>query len=545
MLEIRDMSYSIAGEPLFKRVSLQVFEGQRLGLVGCNGCGKSTFFRLLLGQLDVDSGQIDFQSGKAMAYVEQELSKVERSVLDFVIDGDVQLREIERVLASRKHDEMWFEAQNYYEAIDGYSARSRAARLLHGLGFSSAQMTGLVSDLSGGWRMRVNLARALMKRADLLLLDEPTNHLDMEAIIWLESYLLSYPGSMIIVSHDRIFLNACVDKIAHIQNYAIDLYTGNYDDFERTHAERLSQHKHALQIQQSKVAHLEDFVRRFRAKATKAKQAQSRLKALERLTRLAPIYSHVQHFELRIEAPESSPQVLMCCTDLAFGYEGQPLLFKRTNFRLLQGDRIGLLGQNGAGKTSFIKLLTGDLFPQQGQIEVNPSVRIGYFSQHQLEALDGFATPLEHLQKLAPDEPVLVLRTFLGTFGLGGDRENRVVAHFSGGEKSRLALALLAWQRPHVLLLDEPTNHLDLDMRDALALALEEYAGAVVLISHDRALMKMVPDELWVVSDQSVRLFEGDLDDYADWVKVKMASSSEGSLKPGMTRPVLKLRKKA
>ena len=386
--------------------------------------------------------------------------------------------------------------------------------------------------------MRLNLARALMHRADLLLLDEPTNHLDMEAIIWLEQYLTSYPGSLILVSHDREFLNASVTRIAHIHSRKIDSYAGNYDEFERARAERVMQQASAFQQQQKKIAHMEDFVRRFRAKATKAKQAQSRLKALERLIRVTPVHVEDGHFQLQIEAPERSPDVLLRVKNVDFGYDAN-LLFQHVNFVLQAGARIALLGPNGAGKSTFIKLLMGEVDPVSGCVEIAPDIRIGYFAQHQLENLDGAATPLQHMERLATKETTQVLRSFLGRFGLAGDSEDRPVASFSGGEKSRLALSLLAWQKPHLLLLDEPTNHLDLDMRDSLTLALEEYTGGVVLVSHDRSLVRAIADELWLVADGEARLLNGDLEDYKHWIETRRSNDTTQSHLPKLRQKMV------
>ena len=359
-----------------------------------------------------------------------------------------------------------------------------------------------------------------MHRADLLLLDEPTNHLDLEAIIWLEQYLAGYPGSILLVSHDREFLNACVNRVAHVHDRTIDCYTGDYDDFERARAEKIAQQNQAFNKQQEKIAHLEDFVRRFRAQATKARQAQSRIKALDRITRIAAVHVTEGHFELEIEAPERSPDLLMRAEKMGFAY-GDKTLFKNIELVLRSGARIALLGPNGAGKSTLIKLLVGELQPTSGTLEITPDIRIGYFAQHQLENLDSNATPLQHMERIAPKETTLALRSFLGRFGLAGDSEDRPVASFSGGEKSRLALALLAWQKPHLLLLDEPTNHLDLDMRDALTIALEEYTGAVVIVSHDRSLIRAVADELWLVADGEAKLFDGDLEDYKSWIETR------------------------
>ncbi|MFZ2302289.1 MAG: ATP-binding cassette domain-containing protein [Gallionella sp.] len=524
MLNIQNLTYLQGGIPLFQQANLQAFANQRIGLVGKNGCGKTTLFRLIRGEIKPDGGEVSLQSGKTIAYVEQEIENSNQPALEFVLDGDVQLRRLEKILAPENndinHDTAWFEAQQQFEAIDGYGAKARAAQLLNGLGFASDSLERPVTSFSGGWRMRLNLARALMHRADLLLLDEPTNHLDLEAILWLEQYLSRYPGSILLVSHDREFLNASVNRIAHVHDCIIDSYSGDYDNFERARAEKIAQQNQAFQTQQAKIAHLEDFVRRFRAKATKAKQAQSRVKALERITRIAPAHVTDGHFELEIEAPERSPDLLLRADKMGFGY-GDKKLFQNVDLVLRAGARIALLGPNGAGKSTLIKLLVGELAPTSGKLEITPDIRIGYFAQHQLENLDSAATPLQHMERLAPKETALALRTFLGRFGLAGNDEDRPVASFSGGEKSRLALALLAWQKPHLLLLDEPTNHLDLDMRDALTIALEEYTGAVVLVSHDRSLIRAVADELWLVADGDAKLFDGDLEDYKSWIEAR------------------------
>ena len=523
MLNIQRLTYLQGGVPLLENCDLQIFANQRVGLVGKNGCGKSTLFRLVRGVIKPDGGEVSLQPGKTVAFVEQEIINSNQSAIEFVLDGDVELRQLEKILTQAEHDAAWFEAQHRYEVVNGYTARARAAQLLNGLGFANHALENPVSHFSGGWRMRLNLARALMHRADLLLLDEPTNHLDLEAILWLEQYLSRYPGSLMVVSHDREFLNACVNRIAHINNRKIDEYSGNYDDFEGARDERLMQHAQAVQQQQRKIAHMEDFVRRFRAKASKAKQAQSRIKALERLTRIAPAHIEDGHFELQIEAPERSPDVLLRVKDMSFGYDDH-LLFQHVHLILQSGARIALLGPNGAGKSTLIKLLVGEITPASGTLEWVPNIRIGYFAQHQLENLDGDATPLQHMRQLAPQQTELDLRKFLGRFGLGGDSEDRPVVSFSGGEKSRLALALLAWQKPHLLLLDEPTNHLDLEMRDALTLALEAYNGAVILVSHDRSLVRAVADELWLVADGKAQLFDGDLEDYKSWIEARRST---------------------
>lgn len=539
MLNIQNLTYYQSGDPLFQQANLQVFASQRVGLVGFNGCGKSTLFKLIRGQLKADSGDISLQAGKTLAFVEQEIINSDLPALEFVLDGDVRLRQLEKILQQDQHDEAWFAAQHEYEAIEGYSAPARAAQLLDGLGFATDSIRRPVESFSGGWRMRLNLARALMYRADLLLLDEPTNHLDLEAILWLEQYLSRYPGSILLVSHDREFLNATVNRIAHVNQLQIETYSGTYDDFERARAERIAQQNTAFDQQQTKIAHLEDFVRRFRAKATKAKQAQSRLKALERLTLVAPAHVSDGHFALQIDSPERSPDLLLSADKVSFSY-GEKTLFKQLTLQLRAGARVALLGPNGAGKSTLIKLLVGELAPSAGVLTHTPDIRIGYFAQHQLEHLDAKATPLEHMHVLAPKETDLALRTYLGRFGLASDREDRPVASFSGGEKSRLALALLAWHKPHLLLLDEPTNHLDLDMRDSLMLALEAYQGAVVLVSHDRSLIRAIADELWLVADGEAALFDGDLSDYKSWIEARRPQESikpVKDVKPAVKKP--------
>ena len=527
MLDIQHLTYLQNGLPLLSDVNFQVFANQRVGLVGKNGSGKSTLFRLIRGEIHPEKGEVNLQVGKTLAYVEQEIINSAKPSLEFVLDGDSELRQLEAILKQDNHDAKWFGAQQRYELIDGYGARARAAQLLDGLGFSNTEHDAPVSKFSGGWRMRLNLARALMHRADLLLLDEPTNHLDLEAIFWLEHYLQNYPGSLIIISHDREFLNVCVNRIAHIEHQRIQSYSGNYDDFERARMERIAQHEQTYEQQQKQIAHMEDFVRRFRAKATKAKQAQSRIKALERLTRVAPIQVENGYFSLQILAPDNGPDTLLKIDNMGFGYTDENLLFQKVNLCLRTGDRIALLGPNGVGKSTLIKLLTAELLPAKGKVEINSSIRMGYFSQHQLEYLNGAQTPLQHLQQLAHNETTLTLRSFLGRFGLADDSKDRPIATFSGGEKSRLALALLAWQKPHLLLLDEPTNHLDLDMRDALIVALENYTGSLVIVSHDRSLIRAVADELWVVADSNVHLFDGDLDDYKDWLEKRRDNGTD------------------
>ncbi len=532
MLSICNLSFLQSGIPLLRNINVQIFADQRIGLVGKNGCGKSTLFRLIRKEIAPEQGEVALQQGKTLAFVEQEIANSSQTALDFVLAGDTERQQLQSVLESETHDSDWFAAQHRFEEIDGYSAPARAAQLLDGLGFSQMELNQPVNSFSGGWRMRLNLARALMRRADLLLLDEPTNHLDLEAIVWLEEYLARYPGSFIVVSHDREFLNACINRVAYMHDGVIDTYSGNYDQFERALIERTNQQEQAYQQQQRQIDHMEDFVRRFRAKATKARQAQSRLKALERLVRIAPVHGRNDGYQFKIEAPERSPDLLIQTEGAGFGYSDQ-LLLNQINISLRAGARVALIGPNGAGKSTLIRLLIGELMPIVGKIYINSDIRVGYFAQHQLEHLESNRTPLQHMQKIAPSETELTLRNFLGRFGLAGNEEERPVATFSGGEKSRLALALIAYQKPHILLLDEPTNHLDMEMRDLLTVALEEYLGAVVLVSHDRSLIKAIADELWLVANGSVKLFEEDLEEYKKWIEKNRtaAEKPDSSLK--------------
>ncbi len=516
MLTIRALHYQQGGYPLLADVGFEIFRGERIGLVGRNGCGKSTLLRLVAGAIEPDQGQVSRHTGVVTAEVEQEVAASERSVLDCTLDGDVELRVLETALEGAVHDEKFFRAQARYEEIGGYSAPARAARLLAGLGFSDSDLNRAVSALSGGWRMRLNLARALMRRADLLLLDEPTNHLDLEAIAWLEQYLARYDGAVVVVSHDRDFLNAVVNRIAHIEHGKLFMYTGNYDDFEDRRAQALAGQQAAYTRQQQRIAELERFVARFRAKATKARQAQSRLKMLERMTRIAEVQVDAS-YTLALESPERAPQTLLALRGAGFAYGEGPLLFRDVNLTVGPGDRIAVVGPNGAGKSTFLKILVGVLDPKNGSSDRGPGVEVGYFAQHQLEQLNPAHTPLAYLAALDGKSSAQDLRKFLGRFGFGASTMDRPVATFSGGEKSRLVLAGLAWLRPHVLVLDEPTNHLDLEMRDALMLALQDYSGALILVSHDRHLIRGCADTLWLVADGQAQIFMGDLEDYQRW----------------------------
>ncbi|MRD73396.1 ATP-binding cassette domain-containing protein [Rhodocyclus tenuis] len=541
MIVLRKLTFARAGEPLVADASLQLGPGWKIGLTGANGSGKSSFLALLTGGLHAESGDIDWPAAWRVAHVAQETPALPDAALDFVLDGDAELREIERELAAltasagAESGERIGALHARLADIDGYAARARAAELLAGLGFASADLARPVAEFSGGWRVRLNLARALMRRADLLLLDEPTNHLDLDAVLWLEGWLRAYPGTLLMISHDRDFLDATVDHILHIEQQALTLYSGSYSDFERQRAARLALQQSSYEKQQREIAHLHAFVERFRAKATKARQAQSRLKALARMEEVAA--AHVDTpFTFRFRDSTVAPDPLLTVRAVDAGYADSRIL-RGIDLTLRPGERVALLGRNGAGKSTLIRLLAGELAPlppvdsaagtsspfaEAGGRREGKGLRIGYFAQHQLEALRADESPLAQLIRVDADLGGTTreqeLRDYLGDFDFRGDMATEPCARFSGGEKSRLALALLIWRRPNLLLLDEPTNHLDLEMREALNLALQEYEGGVVLVSHDRHLLRSTADRLMLVAEGAVSDFDGDLDDYADWL---------------------------
>ena len=504
---------------LLDNASATINPGQKVGLVGKNGCGKSTLIALIKGELSTDAGAISVPHHWAMAWVNQETPALDMPAIEYVIDGDREYRQLEQSLemANQANDgNKIAELHGKLDAIGAWSIRARAASLLYGLGFSAEQTTLAVKSFSGGWRMRLNLAQALLCRSDLLLLDEPTNHLDLDAVIWLEKWLNSYRGTLVLISHDRDFLDPIVDKILHIEQQRIDEYTGNYSSFEVQRVTKLSQQQSMYESQQTRVAHLQSFIDRFKAKASKAKQAQSRVKALERMELIAP--AHVDNpFRFSFREPESLPNPLLSMEKVSAGY-GDKTILGSIKLNLVTGSRIGLLGRNGSGKSTLIKLLAGEMQPLHGVIELSRGIKLGYFAQHQLETLHPEESALVHLARLAPRETEQQLRDYLGGFGFRGDKVTDPVAPFSGGEKARLVLALVVWQRPNLLLLDEPTNHLDLDMRQALTEALIDFEGAMVVVSHDRHLLRSTTDDLYLVHDGQVELFRGDLDDYQRWL---------------------------
>ena len=519
MIRLQNLTLQRGPQRLLEDAELTLHAGHKAGLIGANGAGKSSLFALLRGELAPDSGDCYLPADWRIAHMRQEVDTLERIAVDYVLDGDVRLREVQHALAdaeARQDGAAQARLHAELDSADGYTADARARKLLAGLGFSNEQMDRQVGDFSGGWRMRLSLAQALMCPSDLLLLDEPTNHLDLDAILWLEDWLKGYPGTLLLISHDRDFLDEVVDHVAHVEQQKLTLYRGGYSAFERARAERLAQQQQAYDKQQAQRAHMEKYIARFKAQATKARQAQSRIKALERMEELSA--AHVDSpfdFVFRESVKISSP--LLDLSEGRLGY-GDKVVLEKVKLQLAPGARIGLLGPNGAGKSTLIKNLAGELTPIGGRLVRGENLVVGYFAQHQLDSLDSKASPLLHLQRLAPSEREQTLRDFLGGFDFRGARIDEPVLNFSGGEKARLALALIAWERPNLLLLDEPTNHLDLEMRLALTMALQEFSGAVLVVSHDRHLLKSTTDDFLLVAEGKVEPFDGDLDDYARWL---------------------------
>jgi ATP-binding cassette subfamily F protein 3 len=526
MLVFSELSLRRGIKSLLESASFSIHPGQKVGLTGANGVGKSSLFALIRGELGQDTGNFSMPPNWVIAHVKQETPSSQQTALAYALEGDAEYVQLQTALEHAEGVKLG-ELHARLDAIDGYTAESRAATLLHGLGFNAADIQRPVSSFSGGWRMRLNLAQALMCRSDLLLLDEPTNHLDLDAVIWLQDWLKSYRGTLILISHDREFLDAICTHIAHIEHSRLTLYTGNYSTFELTRAEKLSQQQAAFEKQKREREHMQKYVDRFRAQATKARQAQSRLKALERMELIAP--AHIDspfHFSFR--DPEKLPDRLLHVLDAHLGY-GEQTIIQKVELQILPGERLGLIGPNGAGKSTLIKFLAGKLAAQQGTAWQAQDLKLGYFAQHQLEQLKPEQSPLAHLRELDKQAREQDLRNFLGGFAFQGERVDTPVAPFSGGEKARLALALLIYQRPNLLLLDEPTNHLDLDMRLALSMALQDFAGAMVIVSHDRHLLKTVTDKLLLVDSGKVSEFEGDLDDYASWLQTRFKAEEAAS----------------
>ncbi|MBA3695796.1 MAG: ATP-binding cassette domain-containing protein [Methylotenera sp.] len=544
MIQFKQLTLTRGLKILIQAASLQLHPGHKVGLTGANGAGKSSLFALLRGEMHVESGDLEIPSGWVIAHVAQETPALAMPAIEFVLDGDNELREIETALAKAEANhqgELIAELHHRLADIDGYSARARAAELLNGLGFSQAGLQQAVSTFSGGWRVRLNLARALMCRSDLLLLDEPTNHLDLDAVIWLESWLQSYRGTLLLISHDRDFLDAIVNHIAHIEQQTLTLYRGGYSDFERQRAEKLALQQAMFEKQQRKVSHLQSYIDRFRVQATKARQAQSRIKALERMEMISAAHVDSQfNFEFRL--PIAAPDPLLVLDNMQVGYNNVPLI-NNVVLTIRPGERIGLLGKNGAGKTTLIKLLARELEPLSGKRVEGKDLNIGYFAQHQLEHLRPDESPLQHMMKLDPLTREQEHLNYLGGFDFRGEMARSPCANFSGGEKSRLALALLIWTRPNLLLLDEPTNHLDLEMRHALTLALQDYEGGVVLVSHDRALLRATCDQFVLVADGKAEQFDGDLEDYSAWLNEQRIKENQRGKQQAQTVESNKLSK--
>ncbi len=519
MLSLTNLAIRRGAKQLFDQASFTIHRGNRCGITGANGCGKSSLFALILGRLQSDEGELEFPAETVIAHVAQETPAVDRTAIDYVLDGDQELRCIQQRLVkaeAENNGQLQAELYSRLDEINAYSAEARAGKLMLGLGFKTNQLTQPVTSFSGGWRMRLNLAQALMCRSDLLLLDEPTNHLDLDAVIWLEQWLLSYQGTLLLISHDRDFLDKISTHIVHIEQQKVKLYSGNYSAFEKLRAEQLALQQSQFEKQQREIEHIESFIRRFKAKASKAKQAQGRVKALQRMELISA--AHIDSpFHFQFYKPEKLPHPLMRLDEIELGY-GETTVLKGIGLSLLPGDRVALLGHNGEGKSTLIKMLSGELRPMSGDFEQSSELKIGYFAQHQLEQLDPEASALLHMQRLDKKMSEQQIRTYLGGFNFHGDRVLEPVAPFSGGEKARLVLALLIYQKPNLLLLDEPTNHLDLEMRHALSMALQDYEGAMVLVSHDRHLLRSVSDQFLLVDKGQVVPFNDDLDAYRQWL---------------------------
>ena len=514
MLSFNNLSLRRGTNLLFEDVSFTVHRDNKVGLVGANGTGKTSLFKMIQGEIDSDEGDFKYPPDLKIACLAQEVPGTDELALSYVMSGDLQLLEIQNSITKAENEQDYGalgELHSQFEDHDGFTAKSRAEQLLVGLGFSEEEFSKPLKDFSGGWRVRLNLAKTLMQPADLLLLDEPTNHLDLDAIIWLGNWIKSFKGAMLLISHDREFLDECVGFIAHLHNSTIELYKGNYSQFEIRKAARLSELESNYNKQQREISHMQDFVRRFKAKATKARQAQSRIKALERMELIAP--AHIDSpFQFTIPETEKISNPLIVLEDADLGYS-DPIINKvKIAFR--PGDRIGLLGVNGAGKSTFVKSLKGDLQLLQGNKIEGKNLKIGYFSQHQIDDLMLDKSPIDHLVKVEEKATESEIRNFLGGFNFKGDKAKNVIKNFSGGEKARLALAIIAFQKPNLLLMDEPTNHLDMDMRQALTVALQDFSGAIVLISHDRHLLANTVDEFLIINHGKIERFNGDLLDY-------------------------------
>ena len=530
MLELKNASLKRGPQLLFENASFTIYPAKRVGVTGANGAGKSSLFSLILNKLELDTGEFMLPDKLVIAHVEQEISNQHFTAIEYAIEGDKELSETLHKLkaAEEAHDaESIAHLHHKMEEIQGYAGTSKAAKLLNGLGFTQEQFTNAVSSFSGGWQMRLNLARALMCRSDILLLDEPTNHLDLDAVLWLEDYLKTYTGTLLLISHDRDFLDSVINQVLHIASRQVSIYNGNYSSYEHHRMQQLALQQAGYEKQQKHIQHVQSFINRFKAQATKAKQAQSRIKALEKLELIAP--AHVDSpFTFKFEAPANNPHTLLRLDDVTVAY-GQTPILQNINLNMFTGDRIGILGANGAGKSTLVKLLSNDLIPEAGTIEINKNLNIGYFAQHQLSQLNLQNSALQQMSLLDKRATEQNLRNYLGGFNFHDDKVSQTIETFSGGEKARLVLAMIVYQKPNLLLLDEPTNHLDLDMRDALTLALQDFQGALAIVSHDRHLLRTVCDSFILVHNKAVTVFNGDLDDYRLFIKNESASTNSAN----------------
>ncbi len=529
MIEFKDVTIRRGPRALVDEASFSFGVRHKVGLTGANGCGKSSLLAVIKGELEADMGEVKYPADWVLAHVAQETPNSDMPALEYVLQGDAEFMDVKAKIALSEAGDSNALGQLHaqFESIGGYAAESRASALLNGLGFSTEQMTHGVNTFSGGWRMRLTLAQALMCRSDLLLLDEPTNHLDLDAVFWLQAWLERYAGTLILISHDRTFLDAVVKQIAHIEQGGLKVYAGNYSAFETQRAAQFAQQQAAFEKQQREIHHIQDFVRRFKAKATKAKQAQSRVKMLERMELIAP--AHIDSpFHFSFKAPEKTPGSLLSIEKASVAY-GEHVIFENAELTILAGDRLALLGPNGAGKSSFIKLLAGELTAKTGKRSAAKDLKVGYFAQHQLDQLHSANTPYQHIDELKLHLDEQQIYDHLGGFGFAYERVNEKIEHFSGGEKARLVLALLVAQKPNLLLLDEPTNHLDIDMRHALAVALQDFKGALVTVSHDRFLLEAVTDQFYIVANQQVIEFYGDLSDYKKWLETRQTKLKQNA----------------
>ena len=536
MLSFNNLELVLGGKTLFDDVSLTIHHHQKVGLVGANGTGKTSLFKIIKKEIEVDQSTVSFPSDLRISYLAQEVKGTDEIALDYVLSGDSNLIDIQKKIEKAEIDENYEilgELYEVYSSLDGYSAKSKAEQLMVGLGFKSDDFDKPLKDFSGGWRVRLNLAKTLMQPSDLMLLDEPTNHLDLDAILWLSNWIKSFKGAMILISHDRDFLDDCVSYVAHLYQQSIELYSGNYSQFEILRAAKMAEIQSNFIKQQKEVAHMQSFINRFKAKATKARQAQSRVKALEKMELIAP--AHIDSpFNFTISETDKISNPLVTLNRAGLGYS-EPIL-SNVGFTICPGDRIGLLGPNGAGKSTLIKSIVGTLPILDGDRETGTNIKVGYFSQHQVDDLDLSISAFVHIQRLDETKTEKQIRTYLGGFAFKGDKVKDPIRLFSGGEKARLAFAIISYQKPNILLMDEPTNHLDMEMRHALTVAIQTFKGAILLISHDRHLLNSSVDTFYLIDNGALEIFDGDLDDYKNYILDIKSSDSKQSKKKKSTK---------